>query len=220
MHGRAPVQRLPNAIGFGALIPSCALLASVPAQRRIGGSYATLFYVGGTLMDVMSALNAAAQAVGLIRTAAQTLDEAKIVSATNELNGQLIQLGAEVIAMQKDGVQATERERALLARVHQLEDQVREFERRRAERDRYALVEPYPGTYALRVKEAARGAEPEHHLCPGCLDNDSVKSILQFNGSNHTFATCPKCKQTYRFGDPPPPRKRSASRSSYLSGTR
>ncbi|WP_279211839.1 hypothetical protein [Achromobacter mucicolens] len=155
-------------------------------------------------MDIMTALNAAGQAVGLIRAATQTLDEAKIVSATNELNIQLMQLGAEVIAMQKDGVQATERERAHLARMHELEDLVRKLEKRIAERERYELVEEYPGTFTLRLKEASQNGEPMHHLCPRCMDNDSVKSILQFYGSAKRLSECTTCKTRYRFADDPP----------------
>ncbi|MCP2517424.1 hypothetical protein M5J07_20970 [Achromobacter mucicolens] len=158
----------------------------------------------------MSALTAAGQAVGLIRAATETLDEAKIVSATNELNAQLIQLGAQVISMQKDGVQATERERAHLARVHELEDLVGKLQKQIGERERYELVEEYPGTFTLRLKEASRNGEPMHHLCPGCLDNKSVKSILQFNQRTKTIATCHECKTPYRFADTPPvpPRRR------------
>lgn len=188
-----------------------------PTQRRIGGSYATLFHVGGNLMDVMTALSAAGQAIGLIRVATQTLDEAKIVAATNDLNAQLIQLGAAAIAMQKDGVQATERERTLLARMHELEDQVRQLEKRINDRDRYELVEDYPGTFALRVKESSRNGEPMHYLCPSCMDNDGKKSILQFFGRQRRLAGCTTCKHNYRFEDEPPPRPLRRSTSSWLN---
>lgn len=152
-------------------------------------------------MDVMTALSAAGQAVGLIRAATQTLDAAKIASATNDLNAQLIQLGAEVLAMQRDGVESTERERALSARVHELEDLNRELQKRITDRERYELVEDYPGTFTLRLKEACRNGEPMHHLCPGCFDNDQVKSILQFSQRSKIVATCPQCKRMYRFAD-------------------
>nr|DAG78714.1 MAG TPA: zinc-ribbon domain protein [Caudoviricetes sp.] len=150
-------------------------------------------------MDIMTALNAAGQAVGLIRAATQTLDEAKIISATNELNSQLIQLGAEVIAMQKDGVQATERERKLLARIHELEDSARQLEKRISDRERYELVEAHPGTFTLRLRELSLNGEPMHHLCPRCLDNNQVKSILQFTSPEKIYADCPVCKHQYQL---------------------
>ncbi|MGV2862124.1 hypothetical protein [uncultured Achromobacter sp.] len=152
-------------------------------------------------MDPMALLSGISQSVSLYQTAVRTLDDAKIASATNELNAQLIRLGAEVLAMQKDGLEATERERAYLTRVHNLEGEVRKLEERQADRSRYELHAPYPGTVVLRVKEAARGTEPEHYVCPGCLDNHAVKSILQFNNRAQTVASCPACKTNYRFGD-------------------
>lgn len=189
----------------------------VPARRRIGGSYTTLIYARGTLMDLMAMLSGLTQSVGLYQTAVKTLDEAKIASATHELNAKLMHFGAEVLAMQKEGLQTTERERAHLTRIHELEDQIRELEKRRADRERYDLVEQYPGVFTLRVKESARGSEPEHHLCPGCMDNDAVKSILQFHDEQKIYATCPKCKVGYRFKEAPPPRTLRRSNSPYLN---
>lgn len=150
-------------------------------------------------MDLMTLTSGFGQAINAHRTAVQTLDEAKITAATNELTGQLAHFGAEVLAMQKDGVQATERERAALARVHDLEDRVRELEKQASEVERYELVEEYPGTFAFRIKESARNGEPLHYVCPGCLDNKSLKSILQFSGPQKTIASCPACKVRYRF---------------------
>ncbi|USY23969.1 hypothetical protein NIZ92_11610 [Alcaligenes sp. 1735tsa3] len=159
-------------------------------------------------MDVMGLISSVTQGVTAYRTAVETLDEAKITAATHELTVQLIHLGAEVLSMQKDRLQATESERALLTRVHYLEEQVRELEKLRAERDRYELVEPYPGIYVFRVKEASRDGEPEHYLCQGCLDNRAVKSILQFQGDKKRLANCPSCKTQYRFQNDPPRKPR------------
>lgn len=150
-------------------------------------------------MDVMGLISGISQTANAYKVAVQTLDEAKITTATNELTTQLIHLGAEVLSLQKNGLQSTERERALLGRVHDLEDHVRELEKRISERDRYELVEDYPGTYALRIKEAARNGEPTHYLCPGCMDNNAVKSILQLQGTDGHYGTCSSCKSVYQL---------------------
>jgi len=178
-----------------------ALPVAVPAQRRIGGSYTTLFYVGGAHMDVTAIFSMVTNAVGAYKAAVELKDEAQIIAATNELQMKLSIALAHVIAVQEKDAERAKSERALLTRVHELEDQIRLFEQRHAERERYELDEPFPGTYTLRVKEAARAAEPEHHLCPGCLNNKAVKSILQFNHRAKTIATCPECKTAYRFAD-------------------
>lgn len=43
-----------------------------------------------------------------------------------------------------------------------------------------------------------------HHLCPGCLDNKNLKSILQFYSDAKRLAECTTCKTRYRFADDPP----------------
>lgn len=150
-------------------------------------------------MDVMSLISGVSQTVSVYKTAVRTLDEAKIAAATNELTAQLIHLGAEVLSMQKDGLQSTERERALLRRINDLEDKIRELEKQISDRERYDLVEDYPGTFALKLKEARRNGEPVHYLCPGCMNNKAMKSILQFNDPSRTYGRCNECKVTYQF---------------------
>lgn len=187
----------------------------IPARRRIGGADTTFIYDGGILMDVLGLVSGISQTVGIYKTAVETLDEAKIAAATNELTAQLIQLGAEVLVMQKDGLQATERERSLLRSNNDLGDRVRELEKRISERERYDLVEDYPGTYALRIKEACRDGEPMHYLCPGCMDNKAMKSILQFNTSDKVIGACHACGKGYRFSDTPNRLTREARNERY-----
>ncbi|HWK72202.1 MAG TPA: hypothetical protein VNS29_15315 [Burkholderiaceae bacterium] len=152
-------------------------------------------------MDVLNMISTLTQGLGAYKAAVQTLDDAKIAAATNELTVQLAHVGAHVLAMQEKAAQATEREGAHLARMRDLEEQVRKLEKRNRDFERYKLVEPYPGTYALLVEESARNGEPEHYLCPGCRDNRGVKSILQFDGDKKRFAKCPECQHSYRFRD-------------------
>src|SRR5690606_12077971 len=90
-----------------------------------------------------------------------------------------------------------------LGRVHDLENKVRELEGRASEKARYELVEDYRGAITYRVKEVARNGEPVHYLCPGCLDNQAVKSILQFNSRNKVIGTCHACGKAYRFRETP-----------------
>lgn len=150
-------------------------------------------------MDLIGLFSTLTNSVSAYKTAVETLDEAKITAATNELQIQLMKVGAEVLSMQKDGVQATERERAALAQVHELSEKIRDLEKRRADRERYELIEPYFGTYVLRVKEACRQGEPDHYLCPHCMDNKSVKAILSFTSEAKEVGRCPECKAYYRI---------------------
>ncbi|WP_155808145.1 hypothetical protein [Bordetella petrii] len=151
----------------------------------------------------MGMISGLSQAASAYRAASETLDQAKIAAATNELTLQITHFGAQVVALNEKALQATERERAALARVHHLEGEVRKLEQRISERERYELVEDYPGTFTLCIKESARGSEPLHHICPGCMDNKAVKSILQSENTKRTFLKCPACQTSYRMAETP-----------------
>ncbi|MGG4774855.1 hypothetical protein ACLO87_09500 [Paenalcaligenes sp. Me52] len=153
-------------------------------------------------MDPMAIFTGITHGISAYKTAVETLDEAKVTAATNELHIQLMHIGAEVIAMQNKSLESTEREATALARIRELEDQVRKLEKRNRDFSRYDLVEDYPGTFTLRIKESARNGEPVHHLCPSCRDNKSVKSILQITAKNNEIAQCPTCKTEFRLAPP------------------
>lgn len=168
-------------------------------------------------MDLMGIFSAVTQSVSAYKTAVETLDEAKVAAATNELTVQLAHIGAHVFAMQEKASQATEREASALTRIRELEEQIRELEKRNRDFSRYDLVEDYPGTFTLRIKEEARNGEPVHHLCPSCRDNKSVKSILQTTPKSKQVAQCPCCKTEFRLRDRPAPAV-AFGRSQYLRG--
>lgn len=152
-------------------------------------------------MDVPSVVSLITTAVSGYKAAVETLDEAKITAATNELTAQIMHIGAEVLALQQKALQATERERTLLRENHELSEKVRQFEQRSADRDRYALVESLCGAFTYQVKSTAMNGEPLHHLCPNCLNNRALKSILQFNSSDKTFARCTECTTLYQLAE-------------------
>ncbi len=166
-------------------------------------------------MDAISLVSALTQGFNAYKTAVATLDEAKIATATNELTIQLAQLGAHVLSMQKDASQAAEREAAALTKNRELKKQVRKLKKRNRDFSRYDLIESYPGTFTLCIKESARNGEPVHHLCPSCRDNKSMKSILQTKPTNNAVSQCPSCKTEYRTTDQKRPAPTRAS-SQYL----
>ncbi|MGE8591535.1 MAG: hypothetical protein ACN6OD_19385 [Alcaligenes sp.] len=155
-------------------------------------------------MDIPGFLSGITFAASAYKAAVELKDEAQIAAATYELQAQLTMAGAHCIAMNEKAAAAADGERAALTRMHDLEDRIRRLEKRISERERYELDEPHPGTFALRVKESARGAEPAHYICPACMDNRAVKSILQGKGGANTILTCNECAATYRVKSNPP----------------
>ncbi|MDQ6212339.1 hypothetical protein [Achromobacter insolitus] len=154
-------------------------------------------------MDIPGFLSGITFAANAYKAAVELKDEAQIAAATYDLQAQLAIAGAHCIAMNEKASTAADRERAAQTRVHELEDRIRQLEKRISERERYELVQNYPGTFTLRLKEAARGSEPLHYICPTCMDNRSVKSILQGKGGANALLTCHECQTRYRFADTP-----------------
>jgi hypothetical protein len=80
----------------------------------------------------------------------------------------------------------------------QMQDELRQAKEdleRRADFDRYELVEPYQGTRLYRLKQNARiDGEPMHYICPRCKDTDNIKAILQ-EGAHHAY--CRQCKSSF-----------------------
>ena len=133
------------------------------------------------------------------RAAVQTLDEAKITAATNELTVQLAHLGAKVLTMQQERLQATERERALLREKNDLEDQIASLEQKDRGRARYELVDVNMGAFAYRPKSSCANGEPTHYVCQGCLDNKAMKVVIQRDTTPGRDAICPECETTFWF---------------------
>ncbi len=82
----------------------------------------------------------------------------------------------------------------LSKRCAELENKIAEAENWQAELARYQLVELYAGALAYVVKEAMRGNDPPHYICPACVQKKQ-KSILQGRTTSLGIyeLTCPAC---------------------------
>ena len=159
----------------------------------------TFIYDGGIPMDFMTIMGGISAAGSALKAALDLRDDTKIAAATQALNGKLIEAGAFCLQAQENAAHATERESALTTKISDLERQIRELVEKKREFERYELVEDYPGTIAYRLKESCSRGEPIHYLCPGCKDNRSLKSILQFNYGKKIVGICHECSKTFRF---------------------
>jgi len=179
-------------------------LLGVPAERRIGGSYATLFYVGGTLMDfslITTAMGAISSAIDIGKTAIAVRDDSKaseVVGAMNEklLNAQqrLFELSAAIGSLQQENFQAAQ--------------ELRELREALAERGRYSLFALGDRQFAYRVNPtpALSGAvdpglaEPEHYICQQCFDGPTkAKVVLKFfpaGPGSDAYWVCPSCRDS------------------------
>lgn len=83
---------------------------------------------------------------------------------------------------------------ALLDSERELKRKIAEFEEWAAEKQRYELVGLVDGALAYAAKEAMRGPEPPHYLCPACFQRKE-KSIMQGSVKRGIKSlTCPVCE--------------------------
>jgi hypothetical protein len=85
---------------------------------------------------------------------------------------------AAIIELQEKILSAQRMQSALAEKVNDLEKEVAGLKAWGADKERYQLAEVASGVLAYAIKEAVRGAEPEHHLCPDCYQKGQ-KSVLQ-----------------------------------------
>ncbi len=124
----------------------------------------------------MAAIAAAASALknayDISKAALGMRDAALVQSKIGEMQGEISSALASAIAAQTDQM-------AMLRRIGELEKEVVNFETWKTEKERYELKELAPqGIYAYAIKEAVRGAEPAHWICPDCYESRH-KSVLQ-----------------------------------------
>jgi predicted nuclease with TOPRIM domain len=124
-------------------------------------------------------MTAIAQALGAFK-ALKDIGEATIGLANAatfrerqiEFQGKIIDAQSALMTLQQE-------RSTLLERIGQLEAEVAQLKAWETEKQRYELKQWEPhGIFAYAVKEDARGAEPEHWICPDCYQNRQI-SILQ-----------------------------------------
>ena len=103
---------------------------------------------------------------------------------------------AAVIELQDQIFAAQSAQTTLIARIGDLEEQVRRFETWETEKQRYELHERKPGRFTRKLKAGMENGEPPHEICAQCYEG-RVKSILQSRvtqtGRYHML-TCNHCK--------------------------
>ena len=116
---------------------------------------------------------------------------------TTMIDSKVIELRDHLIEAQGSTMQAQTQQSALIQEVRDLKQQIMDMEKWNEEKQRYQLVEPWPGCYVYALKESGKGADPAHWICEHCYQ-DGRKSILQNNqkrdGRIHHIIKCSHCQ--------------------------
>lgn len=109
----------------------------------------------------------------------------ELMSAIADIQGKLIETQQQISSMQEELRQA------------------REELVKKADFERYEMVEPFPGTKIYRLKTDQKlPSEPFHFICPNCKDVLGKKSVLQ-EGEHYAYCKNKSCGQAFELSDRP-----------------
>lgn len=139
-------------------------------------------------MDLPAALSGLSTAIGLTKLAVDARDDSKAQQALTEVNAKLVALSISALAL-------AESNRALMAQVGSLENELHELKLQAEDRERHPLTELRPGAYAYATKPVQEGDDPQApYLCQPCYDK-GIKAMLQFQRARPALLahyTCPE----------------------------
>ncbi|RQU16260.1 hypothetical protein DF153_21225 [Burkholderia cenocepacia] len=162
------------------------------------------------IMTVTAAIAALKSTVDLAKVAVAARDELKLAEMQQSINDRVIDVQNAALALQ-------EKQSAARDEIDELKEQLRtanaklaELERKRTDRDQYVLRELTTGVFVLASTVSDASGNPAHFICQPCMDNKSIKAVLQQTGTMGTIKLkCPICTTEYRTGQhiPRPPIK-------------
>ncbi|MGL6245683.1 hypothetical protein [Pseudomonas sp.] len=139
-------------------------------------------------MEITAALSSLSAAIGLVKSASDARDEAKINTAMSEVNRRYFELSMAAIEL-------VEKCNALLCTNADIQTQLSELQRKARERENYLLHEVAPGRFAYRFNPTNDTGDAPHYVCQTCQDKD-IKSVLHVTNDSMLGTTyqCLNCK--------------------------
>lgn len=140
--------------------------------------------------------------IGAFGALLKTLQSIKDLAVGVEVKAKVTDLYDIILSGQAAAFEENLKQRTLLEEVRELKEQIASLEAWNAEKQRYALAEPWSGAVVYALKESAASGEPPHYICTHCYE-DRRKSILgdltQFpakgaQGHAVLLLNCSKCK--------------------------
>jgi Zn-dependent M16 (insulinase) family peptidase len=160
-------------------------------------------------MDIITAFGVFSAATQSIKTAADTGSSLRALlandkTASKEVKEKLSALLDEIIAAKQINIQVIDAVSALKTEL----DKYQRFDQLLA---RYQLTETAVGFMVYKVKKNADIDEPEHYICPNCVE-DKIRSILQ---GPSDYKSCPRYKTGIRIHKPDMPTRAVTSKRRY-----
>ena len=139
------------------------------------------------IAELLGAAQSVQALTSLLKSAQGLANYNEIVVAVSEVNAKL--MAAQIV-----GIQSLDEQRALLGRVHELEEKLRQlsdWERISAD---YALqaVGAFKRDFVRVYKPTAQSSEPRHWICARCFE-DRKRYVLSQTFDEHAYE-CPNCQ--------------------------
>ena len=140
-----------------------------------------------------------AAAISGLKTIGEIVNSILDAKTSNAINAAVSEVQSHLISVQREALTANSEQFAMIEEIRNLKEKIAEMEAWGAEKQRYHLTSPWPGTVVYSLKESLSNGEPPHWICTNCY-NDGMKSILtqQQDGNSVVSFLCPKCKTSFR----------------------
>lgn len=164
------------------------------------------------MTQIQSAIALATTAIGMTSQAASTADLIKKLFSSSEGpdNGEasklLNSLASELTTANVMNMQLSEALKTLSRELQRQDDFARE-------KARYELFQTNQRDIVFKLKAEAANGQPEHFICPVCLNNDSAINFITGEGD---YKICQRNYQhTFRFASSPQEYLSAESRTNF-----
>lgn len=117
-----------------------------------------------------------------------------------EVQAKAIELQQVILSAQSSALTAQSEQFTLLQQIRDLKEEVANAKAWNEQKQRYALVSPWPGAVTYALKKQSSNAEPPHWICATCYENgrrsilnDGMKYAPAGRGRSAVGLDCPVC---------------------------
>lgn len=133
--------------------------------------------------------------VGL-KHAADIAKAMKELHLQTDIQTKVIDLQSAILSAQSDALTTQAEQSTMIQKIRDLQEEVARVKAWDKTKQRYQLITPWDGCHVYALKDASKGTDPPHWICPHCYEDDR-RSMLN-NSKKHDRVTrdiikCPHC---------------------------
>lgn len=131
------------------------------------------------VVGVVSSIKSAYEIAKVLKDSSEVFDKAEVKLKLADLIGALAETKMEIASIQEENME--------------LRNKLKQKSEYESKKNNYVLIESGKGTFLYKSK-----SEPEHYICPRCLENNSEFHIIQLAVYGMSEVNrCPSCDTKY-----------------------